>query len=50
MLCSDDVFYLIKALYEAVVDGNIDLVDDLLDLPSADINMEWVGIHMSLIL
>ena len=31
-------------MYDAVRTGNIDLMDDLLDLPGADINMEWVSL------
>ena len=30
-------------MYDATKDGNIELFDDLLDIPGADINMEWVS-------
>ena len=35
-------------MYAAVREGNIELLDDLLDLPGADINMEWVRWELQL--
>ena len=37
----------VQAMYECVKAGDIDLLDDLLDLPAADINMTWVGLHQT---
>ena len=34
--------HILKAMYQAVCEGDIDLLDDLLDLAGADINMTWV--------
>ena len=34
-----------QAMYEAVMCGDIDLLDDLMDIPGADINMEWVSLE-----
>ena len=30
-------------MYDSVKSGDIDLLDDLLDLPGASIDMEWVS-------
>ena len=30
-------------MYESVISGDIDLLDDLMDEPAADINMIWVS-------
>jgi hypothetical protein len=37
-----------KCMFEAARAGDIDKMDDLLDFVCADINMTWVGPHMSL--
>ena len=30
-------------MYKSVIAGDIDLLDDLMDLPGANINMTWVN-------
>ena len=32
----------VQAIFECVWEGDIDLLDDLLDLPGAHINITWV--------
>ena len=36
------IFLFLQAMFECVWEGDIDLLDDLLDLPGADINQTWV--------
>ena len=37
------IILVLQAMYEAVKDGDIDLLEDLLEKPNADINMVYVS-------
>ena len=43
LLVRDNEDVCLQAMYHAVKNGDIDLLDDLLDLPYANIRMEWVS-------